>query len=127
MKRLYAEGHAILIKVKALVEDKVTKGGIILKDNYTAEQKNHAQHIGTILDMGHDCYNDKTRPWCKIGDEVYFTNNASRAIYDDGMWGTDDIKEHVPPSLRLVSDLDILGVYRDDQEILSQLKNQKRG
>lgn len=126
MKRLYAKGHAILIKVKSLVAESVTPGGIVIADTRTPEQKNHAQSIGVVLDMGEDCYNDKAAPWCKIGDEVYFTNNASRAVFDTNMWGDDDIKDSVPPSLRMVRDLDIMGVFENDEVVVSKLELPKK-
>lgn len=119
-RRLYPTGHAILIKVKPPL-DKKSLGGIILASEQSKDKVNHQETEGVVLWKGEDCYNDKKSHWCEVGDVVNFSNNAARVKNDTGMWGSSDIDEGIPSSLRLVMDIDILAVYRD-----SEVMEQKR-
>jgi len=60
-------GFRILLQPREILEK--TSGGIILADT-TKDYQKHATNIAQIVAMGPDCYEDKPKPWCKVGDWV---------------------------------------------------------
>lgn len=70
-------GHHMLVALPTLEEQ--TKSGIIIPTMVT-ERERAATVVGTVLAMGKDCYQDKSRfpggPWCQEGDTVLFSRYA---------------------------------------------------
>jgi len=60
-------GFRILLKPREIQEK--TTGGIILADT-TKEWQKHATNISKVVSMGPECYEEKGKNWCKVGDWV---------------------------------------------------------
>jgi len=60
-------GFRILLKPREIQAK--TSGGIILADT-TKEWQKHATNISKVISMGPECYGEKEKYWCKIGDWV---------------------------------------------------------
>jgi len=102
-------GKKLLILPDA-VEEK-SAGGIILNTNPDKEQ--HGVVKGLVIDVGSGCWSDQTpaQPWCKVGDRIVF--GKFRGNFHDG---DDGLK------YRIISDLDVIGVLVDEDE-LQKLSN----
>ena len=70
-------GYRILIRPRGVTEK--TKGGIILTDSIKDGQS-YLNSVGQILAMGNECYSDRKKPWCKVGDWVIFGRYAGARI-----------------------------------------------
>ena len=70
-------GYRILIRPRGITEK--TKGGIILTDSIKDGQS-YLNSVGQILAMGNECYSDRKKPWCKVGDWVIFGRYAGARI-----------------------------------------------
>jgi co-chaperonin GroES (HSP10) len=70
-------GYRILIRPRGAIEK--TKGGIILTDA-AQETQSYLNSVGQVIAMGHECYSDRKRPWCKVGDWVIFGRYAGARI-----------------------------------------------
>jgi co-chaperonin GroES (HSP10) len=77
--------------------EEVSKGGIVLARAETDREQKSAV-IGTVLDVGDDCWYDKASKWAKKGDRVMIAKFGGAAI--------DEL-------LRFVNDEDILGIVND--------------
>lgn len=70
-------GYRILIRPRGVTEK--TKGGIILTDS-SKDGQSYLNSVGQILAMGNECYSDRKKPWCKVGDWVIFGRYAGARI-----------------------------------------------
>jgi len=70
-------GYRILIRPRGSIEK--TKGGIILTDSSKNDQS-YLNSVGQIIAMGDECYSDRKKPWCKVGDWVIFGRYAGARI-----------------------------------------------
>lgn len=70
-------GYRILIRPVPVVEK--TKGGIILTDK-SREDQSYLNSIGQIIAMGPECYSDRKKPWCKVGDWILYGRYAGAKI-----------------------------------------------
>ena len=105
-----APGHRILIKPEEI--ETVSEGGIVLvQDERTAKintSKGTVVSIGPTAWMAYDYYkpdgsrNPAWEPWCKEGDEVYYSKYAAK-------WIEIDKVEYV-----LINDQDVVVVADED-------------
>lgn len=88
-------GHRVLLQPEEV--EKVSEGGIVLVQKTVIAEENAAV-ICTVLEIGHDCWTDKTTDYCQVGDRV--------------LVGTYTGKFHVSPvdgkKYRFVMDTDII-------------------
>tara|TARA_R100000742_G_C4163946_1_gene4570 strand:+ start:80 stop:448 length:369 start_codon:yes stop_codon:yes gene_type:complete len=70
-------GYRILIRPRGIIEK--TKGGIILTDS-SKDSQAYLNSVGQIIAMGEECYSDRKKPWCKVGDWVIFGRYAGARI-----------------------------------------------
>ncbi len=70
-------GYRILIRPRGVIEK--TKGGIILTDSSKNDQS-YLNSVGQVLAMGDECYSDRKKPWCKVGNWVIFGRYAGARI-----------------------------------------------
>jgi len=56
-----------------------TKGGIILTDS-NKDSQTYLNSVGQIIAMGAECYTDRKKPWCKVGDWVIFGRYAGARV-----------------------------------------------
>ncbi len=70
-------GYRILIRPRGVIEK--TKGGIILTDS-SKEDQSYLNSVGQVIAMGNECYSDRKKPWCKVGDWVIFGRYAGARI-----------------------------------------------
>jgi chaperonin GroES len=70
-------GYRILIRPKGVIEK--TKGGIYLTDQ-NKEQQSYLNSVGQVVAMGPECFSDRPKPWCKIGDWVLFGRYAGSKV-----------------------------------------------
>ena len=71
-------GYRILIRPRASIEK--TKGGIILTDT-NRDSQSYLNSVGQVIAMGNECYSNREKPWCKVGDWVIFGRYAGARIY----------------------------------------------
>lgn len=60
-------GHRVLLSPE-VVEEK-SSGGIVLVSKTVDAEKQRAV-ICTVLEIGHDCWSDKSTDYCQVGDRV---------------------------------------------------------
>lgn len=70
-------GYRILIRPVPVVEK--TKGGIILTDK-SREDQSYLNSIGQVIAMGPECYSDRKKSWCKVGDWILYGRYAGAKI-----------------------------------------------
>ena len=70
-------GYRILIRPRASIEK--TKGGIILTDT-NRDSQSYLNSVGQVIAMGNECYSNREKPWCKVGDWVIFGRYAGARI-----------------------------------------------
>ena len=70
-------GYRILLRPRGVIEK--TKGGIILTDTNKDDQT-YLNSVGQIIAMGAECYTDRKKPWCKVGDWVIFGRYAGARV-----------------------------------------------
>ena len=70
-------GYRILLRPRGVVEK--TKGGIILTET-NKDSQSYLNSVGQIIAMGAECYSDRKRPWCKVGDWVIFGRYAGARV-----------------------------------------------
>ena len=70
-------GYRILLRPRGVVEK--TKGGIILTDS-NKDSQTYLNSVGQIIAMGTECYTDRKKPWCKVGDWVIFGRYAGARV-----------------------------------------------
>ena len=70
-------GYRILIRPRGVIEK--TKGGIILTDS-SKEDQSYLNSVGQVIAMGNECYSDRKKPWCKVGDWVIFGRYAGARV-----------------------------------------------
>ena len=70
-------GYRILIRPRGIIEK--TKGDIILTD-LSKDSQAYLNSVGQIIAMGEECYSDRKKPWCKVGDWVIFGRYAGARI-----------------------------------------------
>ena len=109
MKSVKPLGYRVLIKPDEI--EYKTKGGIILAD-HTVKQEQGAQVVGTVLDIGEDCWADTAtgEPWCKVGDRVIFAKYSGMKIWDslEGKYRDD---------MLLLNDTDITARITEEEDI----------
>ena len=78
-------GYRLLIAMPT-VPEKYESG--IIKADKTRMEESILTMIGSVLDMGEQCYADKDRfpngPWCSRGDYVMFRANSGTRFRVDG-------------------------------------------
>lgn len=78
-------GYRILIAVPSVSD--VYESGIIKADT-TKQHETLLTMVGSVIDMGAQCYQDPQRfpsgPWCVIGDWVMFRANSGTRFKVDG-------------------------------------------
>lgn len=62
-----ATGHRVLLQPDEV--EKKSAGGIVLVDK-TVNAEEQAAVICTVLEIGHDCWSDKSTDYCQVGDRV---------------------------------------------------------
>jgi co-chaperonin GroES (HSP10) len=62
-----AIGHRVLLQPEEV--EKKTESGIILVDKTVVAEENKAV-VCRVLEIGHDCWTDKTTDYCQVGDRV---------------------------------------------------------
>lgn len=77
-------GHRVLIKVDELEE--MSKGGIVICTDVDKERQKLALCTGTVVGVGSTAYKefDDGKPWCKVGDSVYFQKYGGLDVNDEG-------------------------------------------
>lgn len=60
-------GHRVLLSPD--VVEKKSAGGIVLVEKTVTAEENMAV-ICTVIEIGHDCWTDKTTDYCQVGDRV---------------------------------------------------------
>tara|TARA_R110000822_G_scaffold125947_1_gene260928 strand:- start:448 stop:816 length:369 start_codon:yes stop_codon:yes gene_type:complete len=70
-------GYRILIRPKGAQTK--TAGGIFLTDT-NRETQSYLNSVGQVIAMGSECYSDRKKPWCKVGDWVIFGRYAGARI-----------------------------------------------
>ena len=70
-------GYRILLRPRGVVEK--TKGGIILTDS-NKDSQTYLNSVGQVIAMGEECYSDRKKPWCKVGDWVIFGRYAGARV-----------------------------------------------
>ena len=60
-------GHRILILPREIQEK--TASGIIISTDSMREREQMSNTTGVVLAMGDTCYEERTNPWCKVGDK----------------------------------------------------------
>jgi len=70
-------GYRILLRPRGVVEK--TKGGIILTDS-NKDSQTYLNSVGQVIAMGTECYSDRKKPWCKVGDWVIFGRYAGARV-----------------------------------------------
>ena len=70
-------GYRILLRPRGVVEK--TKGGIILTDS-NKDSQTYLNSVGQVIAMGAECYTDRKKPWCKVGDWVIFGRYAGARV-----------------------------------------------
>lgn len=63
----HACGHRVLLAPEEV--EKKTSGGIVLVEKTVTAEENMAV-VCTVLEIGHDCWTDKTTDYCQVGDRV---------------------------------------------------------
>lgn len=90
-----ATGHRVLLLADEAEE--VSEGGIILAAK-TVQQEKNRNVWATVIEIGPDCWSDKSTDYCQVGDRVLigeYTGKFHKSPIDD--------KEY-----RFVMDLDII-------------------
>jgi len=62
-----AVGHRVLLQQDE-VEEKTESGLVLVKKTVDAEKQRVV--ICTVLEIGHDCWSDKSTDYCEVGDKV---------------------------------------------------------
>ena len=62
-----AVGHRVLLSPDEV--EKKSAGGIVLVEKTVVAEENKAV-ICTVLEIGHDCWSDKSTDYCEVGDRV---------------------------------------------------------
>ena len=70
-------GYRILIRPKGVIEK--TKGGIYLTDT-NKDTQSYLNSVAQVIAMGPDCYTDRKKPWCKVGDWVVYGRYAGAKV-----------------------------------------------
>ena len=97
---LRATGHRLLLATQP-VEQK-TESGIIFIEKTLEKEKNVAT-VCTVVEIGHDCWSDKSTDYCQVGDKVLVGQYVGKfqTSHKDG-------KEY-----RFVADLDVISTLED--------------
>jgi co-chaperonin GroES (HSP10) len=85
-----------------------TKGGILFSQE-TLDKARIATTCGYVLKMGDLAYKDKEKfgkPWCKVGDWVFFARYAGSRLPIEG------------GEVRLLNDDEVLGTIKDPESVL---------
>ena len=94
-------GHRVLLSPDEVEE--TSEGGIVLVKKTVVAEENMAV-IATVLEIGHDCWTDKSTDYCQVGDRVLI--------------GTYTGKFHISPKdgkkYRFVMDTDIISPLPKD-------------
>jgi co-chaperonin GroES (HSP10) len=96
----HATGHRVLLKPFEI--EKKTESGLVLIEK-TVNQEEQSAVMAVVVEIGNDCWNDKSNDFCQVGDKVLI-----------GMYTG---KFHVSPvdgvKYRFVQDLDIISPVKD--------------
>ena len=100
--KLIPAGHRILVKKVAVDEEIVSKGGIVIQEEGTHEQRQIAEQLGVVEALGPNAYKafDDGISWCKVGDTVLMTKYC-------GEWRKD---EDTGDIYQIVNDEDVLAI-----------------
>ena len=90
-----ATGHRVLLQPDPM--EKTTEGGIILTAK-TLDQDKNVNEWATVLEIGYDCWSDKSTDYCDVGDRVLVGKYS----------GKFQTSPHDGAEYRFVSDLDII-------------------
>lgn len=97
---LSATGHRVLLRTDVVEE--VSSGGIVLLSKVVQAEKNIAVHA-TVVEIGHDCWGDKSTDYCEVGDRVLVGQYTGK-FHTSQLDG----KEY-----RFVNDLDIISPVKE--------------
>ena len=98
-------GWRVLVKPQEI--KKVSKGGILLTTETTAEREQMGNTTGIVVAMGDQCYKDVSEPWCKVGDKIIFAKYAGLLyLGKDGQ------------NYRLINDSDVTGTLDADVDLV---------
>jgi co-chaperonin GroES (HSP10) len=98
-------GWRILIEPQEV--KKVSKGGILLTTETSAEREQMGNTTGIVVAMGDQCFNDQDTKWCVVGDKVIF------AKYAGLLYLGKDGKQY-----RMINDKDITGTLDADVDLV---------
>lgn len=91
----FATGHRVLL-LEDIVEE-TTSSGIVLPKKAVAAEENLAVEA-TVVEIGHDCWADKSTDYCQVGDRVLIGQYA----------GKFSVSKHDGKRYRFINDLDII-------------------
>ena len=94
-----ATGHRLLLLGDPVEE--VTSGGIILQKKTVDAEKNLAVWA-TVVEIGHDCWSDKSTDYCQVGDRVLVGQYAGK-LHESPVDGK---------TYRFLNDLDVITPLR---------------
>jgi co-chaperonin GroES (HSP10) len=76
-------GHRVLVKPE--YPEETTESGIIIGIGREYQLEKNATQIGKVVDIGDTAWSDPGlggKPWCEIGDRVYFAKYAGKKVED---------------------------------------------
>lgn len=94
---IHPQGHRVLLVCDPV--EKKTESGIVLPEAVTNKEKIHMVQA-TVLEIGCDCWSDKSTDACQVGDRVLVGKFAGK--FEQSL-GSDE-------ECRIVADLDIYAV-----------------
>ena len=110
-KSIHPAGWRILVRrLDPGKEIKLASGVVLTKPDQTVAMEKGGMDIGQVLEIGTACWlrhDHGTTPWCSVGDFIRFYAYKGADVEDE----TGD------RSLALLNDSDVLGVYRDKEQV----------
>lgn len=96
-------GHRILLKPEG--GEKVTESGIVIPDN-AAEREEAKTVWAEVLEIGTECWSDKTTDFCDIGDRILVGKYA----------GKFEVSPIDGKRYRFLNDLDVMAVQTPEED-----------
>jgi co-chaperonin GroES (HSP10) len=100
----HAQGHMLLLLERPV--ETVTSSGIVIPEAVADKERTRAT-VARVVEIGHDCWTDKTTDYCEVGDDVLigmYVGKLQRSDVDGQMY-------------RFVKDLDIIAtVHKGDEQ-----------
>ena len=74
-------GYMILVRPHQVGTQ--TKGGLLMTKK-SQDDVQFVTTVGKVMSLGDEAYNNKTKPWCKVGDYVTYARYAGSKCYHKG-------------------------------------------